>query len=463
MNDSAAPVQETHLYPPAITPPAKPLPLWRFLPTFVNNPLRAIPKAVYHEPLYAPPSMRGRMAWVTDPVLVEKILLGEHESFPKSTIEKRIFEPIIGDGILTAEGAAWRWQRRTAAPLFRHMDLLGLVPAFAAAAGRMIDTWRRSSPGSVHAIDRDMTGATFDALQSTIFAGATTAEADVLKERIGVYLEHTSWDIAYEILKFPRWLWHPAQRPMLRMASELTDTMFGMVRRERERGWPGGGLMARLGAATDPETGAPMSDAQLAHNLLTFAAAGHETTAKALTWTLYLLARAPDWQARLRAEAERVIGAGPVCREHIDQLVLTRQVVKESMRLYPPAPIMGRMAKCDVELGGRDFRAGAMFAIPIYVIHRHRKLWDDPDRFDPTRFEGARESTHARTQFMPFGFGPRLCIGMSFAMIEAIVLLATFVRDARFACAETLYPEPISRVTLHPKGGMPLAVSCLAR
>ena len=450
------------LYPPTITPPPGPLPLWRFLPTFLRNPLRALPEPAYHEPIFVPAPLKGRVAWVTDPRLVEQILLDDHESFPKSPIEKRIFEPIIGDGILTSEGQSWRWQRRTVAPLFRHADLLASVPQMAAAALRLTERWRGALPGATRPIDRDMTDTTFDVLQSTIFDGATGAEAEALKQHIGAYLERTSWDIAYEILRFPDWLWHPARQPMLRSAGALIETMRSIIAREKAKGWPGGGLMARLGAARDPETGAAMSDDQIAHNLLTFAAAGHETTAKALTWALYLLARSPLWQSRVRDEVMRVAPDGPILARHLEELAITRQVVKEAMRLYPPAPIMGRMTRRETQVGTHRFPANALLVIPIYVIHRHRKLWEDPDRFDPTRFTPEREATYARTQFMPFGFGPRTCIGISFAMIEAIVLLATFVRDARFTCAPTLRPEPLSRVTLRPKGGMPLAVDVVA-
>ena len=462
MNDALLPSAEPPLYPPTVRGPKTALPLWRFLPTFIRNPLKAIPEPVYHEPIYLPSTMRGRMAWVTDPALVDQILLDDHEDFPKTRIEKRVFERIIGDGILTSEGATWRWQRHAVAPLFRHGEILASVPAMAAAAERTVARWQSASAMTRRNIDHDMTDATFDVLASTIFAGATDAEADILKTAIGEYLERTSWDIAYEILKLPAGVWHPAQPRMMRAARLLTGTMREIVRRERSKGWPGGGLMARLGAATHPETGAPMSEEQMSHNLLPFAAAGHETTAKALTWALYLLACSPGWQRKLRSEVKHVAGVEPVTAAHVEKLTLTRQVIKETMRLYPPAPVMGRMARRDVEVGGHAFAAGAMLVIPIFVIHRHRKLWDDPDRFIPARFEIEREKKLKRTQFMPFGFGPRTCIGMSFAMIEAVVLLAHFVRSARFACDSDLSPEPLSRVTLRPKGGMPLAVELLA-
>ena len=462
MNDIAIHAEAPPLYPPTVKAPPGPLPLWRFLPTFLRNPLRALPVQVYHEPMFVPP-MGGRLAWVTEPKLVEEVLLGSHENFPKSPVERRIFKPILGDGILVAEGQSWRWQRRTVAPLFRHGDLMALVPEMSAAATRMIERWRQSPSERPRPIDRDMTDVTFDVLQSTIFDGATDLEAELVKTHIGAYLEWTSWDIAYEMLGWPEWVWHPGQRPMLRAARILETTMQGIIARARAADWPGDGLAARLGRARDPDTGEAMADGQIANNLLTFAAAGHETTAKALTWALYLLARAPDWQNQVREEARRVAGDGPITGEHIAALTITRQVMKEAKRLYPPAPVMGRMTRETTTLGGHRFAIGAMLVIPIFAVHRHRKLWDDPDLFDPMRFTTEREKCHARTQFMPFGFGPRTCIGMSFAMMEAVALLAMLVRDASFSCDGALAPEPVSRVTLRPKGGMPLAVRVLAR
>jgi cytochrome P450 len=202
-----------------------------------------------------------------------------------------------------------------------------------------------------------------------------------------------------------------------------------------------------------------MSERQLIDNLVTFLAAGHETTAKALTWTLYLLARAPDWQERIRAEAVEVAGKDPIAAGHIDALPVTRAVIKEGLRLYPPAPVMTRVAATRTKLGPETIAPGTLVVIPIYVVHRHRKLWDDPDRFDPDRFRPEREAKYPRTQFMPFGFGPRTCIGMSFAMMEATAILATLVRGAHFGWDGTHLPEPLSRVTLRPRGGMPLAVT----
>jgi cytochrome P450 len=264
------------------------------------------------------------------------------------------------------------------------------------------------------------------------------------------------------MLRLPGWVWHPAKGSMRRSAEAMRAATERIIAgRRAEKGEPGRDILGRLLSARDPETGQPMSDAQVADNLLTFIAAGHETTAKALTWTLYLLARAPEWQERVRAEVTSVFGSSRVAARDLDKLAVTMRVLKESMRLYPPAPVLTRAVGRDLDIGGHRLKQGALIIMPIYAIHRHRALWQDPDRFDPDRFLPEAEAGHLRTQFMPFGFGPRTCIGMAFAMLEATALLATLVRGARFDWDGRHSPEPVTRVTLQPKGGMPLLVTPL--
>ena len=446
------------LYPPTVVAPPEPLPLRRFLLTFVRNPLSSLPRPVYEEGILLHDNGRGGVAWVTDPALVEMVLLHASELFPKTPLEKRVFEHTLGDGILTSQGASWRWQRRTAAPLFRPADIASLVPAMTTAAADQLQRWRASPPGAVQAIDRDMTETTFQVISATMFAGSADAEAAAIVKAADKALSTISWEIAAAMLRFPGWLWYPGKYGRRRAARALRAAVATILARRRADGLEGDDLLARLARATDPETGAPMSEKQLVDNLLTFLAAGHETTAKALTWTLYLLARAPDWQARIRAEVGEIAGDGPVGAAHLDRLVLTRAVIEEAMRLYPPAPVMTRHAAVDVELGGVSVPAGTLIVIPVFAVHRHRKLWDDPDRFDPQRFMPERKAKLARTQFMPFGFGARTCIGNSFAMMEALAILATLVRGARYEWDGVHAPEPLSRVTLRPKGGMPLYV-----
>lgn len=446
------------LYPPTVKGAPRPLPLRRFLFRFVRNPLSSLPQAVYEEPIVVHDNGRAVVAWVTDPALIEKVLLSEAEQFPKTPLEKRVFEHTLGDGILTSQGNSWRWQRRTAAPLFRPADLANLVPAMSAAAEDQLLRWRASPPGSMQPIDRDMTETTFHVISATMFAGSADAEAAAILKAADKALSTISWDIAAALLRFPDWLWYPGKFGRRRAGQALREAVTAIVARRRAAGLEGDDLLARLARARDPETGAPMSEKQLVDNLLTFLTAGHETTAKALTWALYLIARAPEWQHRIRREVREVVGTAAVGAEHIDRLPITRAVLDEAMRLYPPAPVMTRQAAGAMTLGGQTIPRGTLVFIPIFAVHRHRKLWEDPDRFDPERFSPERKAKYARTQYMPFGFGARTCIGASFAIMEAVAILATLLRRADFEWDGQHAPEPLSRVTLRPKGGMPLHV-----
>jgi cytochrome P450 len=220
----------------------------------------------------------------------------------------------------------------------------------------------------------------------------------------------------------------------------------------------GDDLLAKLARASDPESGQAMADANLVDNIVAFLMAGYDTTAFALTFTLYLIARSPEWEARMHEEVVRVAGAGPVTAEHVAQLVTVQQVLNESLRLFPTAPIIARDIRKDIDFDGQRVPAGTIGIIPIYAIHRHRALWEDPDRFDPGRFDPSKPKP-SRFQFLPFGAGPRICIGASFATIEATIMLATFVRSARFALIDGADVSPVGRMFLVPRDGMRMRVT----
>lgn len=447
-------------YPPTVSPPREPLPLTRFLFRFLDNPLASVPQIAYEQPLTVYPlSGSIKVAWVCAPELTEQILLREADAFSKSPMEKRVFEKTLGDSLLTADGAHWRWQRKTMAPLFRQGEILSYVPKMAEAAGAAARRWTRAEQRE---IDQDMIDVTFQVIARTMLDEGTPADDKLLIAETHAYLARVPWEMAWTLLRLPKWLPHPATWRMNLAASRLRACIQGII--DRRRANPpaaSNDLLDRLLAARHTETGEPMTDAQLVNNLLTLLEAGHETTARALTFTLYLLARSSYWQDAVRDEVQTVVGTGAVEAHHVERLTMLRQVINESLRLYPPAPVFARQAVRPIEVGGEVFQGNDQIVIPTYAIQRHRQLWDDPDRFDPSRFAGDRLKSLPRTQFMPFGVGPRVCIGMSFAMVEAQVLLATFLQAARFKWDGRHEPEPVSRITLRPKGGMPLLVAPL--
>jgi cytochrome P450 len=343
--------------------------------------------------------------------------------------------------------------------MFRPAGLGHFVPAFVQAADAAVARWRAAGSRTVQRIDDDMTRTTFAVISSTLLPSTDESLGRMVQHHTDRLQRHAGWDILYASLKVPRWL----PRPGAREKGEAIEALRGWVMRVLEARKSGrlpgqDDLLQRLIDARDPESGTAMDDEQLVDNLLTFYLAGHETTAKALTWTLYLLAREPEWQQRLREEIEQVTGGAPLAAEHLERLVLTEQVVKEAIRLYPPAPMMGRQSIAEGELGGHRIVPGMNIQIPIYVVHRHAARWERPDAFEPERFGPEREKDIPRYQYMPFGAGPRVCIGMSFALMEAKVILAALVRSARFETVDGPEPLPVARVTLVPKGGMPLRV-----
>ncbi|HEX2650249.1 MAG TPA: cytochrome P450, partial [Burkholderiales bacterium] len=411
------------------------------------------PRAVYERDLVR---YRARV-WITAPALVRTVLLDERERYRKlSSI--RLLGPLLGRGLLTSEGAEWKWQRQAAAPVFRQADLLRLVPGFVAVATRLVERWR-ARPG-VQAIDVDTTRATLEVISSTILPSTDARLASVFERSMATFQRAAGWGILYASTGLPWWLPRPGMLSSARAIAALRHATHRLLDERRAAG-EREDLLQRLRLARDPDTGRSMDDTRLVDNLLTFYLAGHETTARALAWTLFLLSRFPEWAEKLVREISSVTGGAPVGAGHIERLVLVQQVIKESMRLYPPVPLLSRQAVADTTLGGAPVAAGTSVVMPIYVIHRHTKRWERPDQFDPTRFAPENEAKMPRYQYMPFGAGPRICIGRAFAEIEAAAILATLLRHARFSPVQGHAPEPVARVTLTPGGGMPLKVALL--
>ncbi len=403
--------------------------------------------------------------FVMDPKAVESILLDTSGSYSKQPLNDEVLGAAIGGGLLGAEGEDWRWQRRLTAPMFRAEDMLGFVPAFAAAATPLLERWKAAGPGAVQDIDRDMTRVTFQALQDTVL-GARVGEEDrrFIEEASAKFLVHSIWKVALSSLRLPRWIPHPGAREMARDARTMRDVAARVLAKARERDRGGNDLLERLITARDPATGEAMPDRLIIDNLVTFLVAGHETTSQALTWSLYLLALFPQWQERLREEVRRVVGEGAAIeRDDLAKLVLLDQAFQEAMRLYSPVPILMRLTTCPVTAGSLRLKQDAMIIIPIYVIHRHRGLWKDPLKFDPSRFAPEAKAGRPRCAYMPFGAGPRTCIGGTFAMVEGKTLLARILATARLELPEGERPLPFARITLRPRDGLKLKVTMLEK
>jgi cytochrome P450 len=444
-------------HPPRVEPAPRPPRFPFYLPRLLGNNLALIPEAAYREPVVVAPGP-PRMAFITGEEAVKEMLQSRVSEFPKGRLQNDVLGSLFGPAMVLAEGQEWRWQRAAAAPLFRHEELLGYGPIMAEAAEAVVERWRRSPAGAVQPIHRDMLRATFNVISRTMLAGGAPEVIDKVERTHSDYFRAINWRITYRMIGLPEWLPRPGAGLMRAHERCLRDeTIRHIVESRRGEAAERQDLLSRLLRSEDPQTGRAMSDDLVVGNIAAFLVGGYDTTALTLAWTLYLVSRSPEWERRMVEEIVEVAGTGPVSSDHVSRLKVVQQVLNESMRLYPTAPIVLRNIDQDTEFDGITVPAGTLGVIPIYAIHRHREYWDDPDAFDPGRFDPEIPKP-SRYRFMPFGAGPRICIGASFATIEATMMLATFVRAARFEAEPDFDPRPTGRMFLVPRSGMPLRV-----
>ena len=446
------------LYPPRVKPSAKPLRFPFNLTHLLNDNLTLIPEQAYHDDIVIVPGP-PRMAFISGSAVLETLLMNRPSEFPKGRLQNETLRPLFGNAMISSEGREWRWQRGAAAPLFRYEELLQYGPIMSDSAEAAVAKWRAAPPGTIHTVNNDMMHAAFQVISKTMLVGGAPDAIHAIEQGHADYYRGVNWWALYVLFGFPHWLPRPGGRLMRAQERRLRRVFGDLVKARRSAARGGDDLLGRMVSATDPETGRKMSDELVVDNVLAFLMAGYDTTAFSLTWTLYLISQSPQWEARMIEEIDRVVGAEPVTAAHVKKLEVVQQVLNESLRLYPTAPVIIRDINESVELGGITIPAGTIGIIPIYAIHRHRSHWDDPDRFDPDRFSPERPTKPSRYQFMPFGAGPRVCMGASFAMIEATIMLATFVRAARFEVVPGFDPQPIGRMFLIPKHGMPMRVT----
>jgi cytochrome P450 len=450
-------MQPTAMILARIDPPAQPLSLLPLLRAMVRNPIESWPRAVYREHLHRS-RMPGRDAvFVMCPSLIRRVLVDDADSFEKGAMTRRVLGPVLGDAILIAEGARWRAQRRATAPLFRREQLLDFLPLMIAAAELTRDRWLSYPVASEIDVAREMMRTTLDIVLSTMLSAASAGDPARIERAMAEYLESTSWVMALTVLGAPRWVPYPGMRKAARGRDFLKQFVAGLTSGiAHSEPDPRNDLLSLLIRANDPQTGRSMSETDVRENILTFVMAGHETTALALTWTFYLLSLHPEIEERVRSEIATVTGGTPVRGEHIDSLRYTQQVIQEAMRLYPPAPLIVREARRVLQLGTETIEPGTFVYVPVYAVHRHEEFWDRPDLFDPDRFAPEAVKARDRYVYLPFGAGPRICIGMSFAQMEATAVLAVLLSSLRLRLRPGYTPQPKLRITLRPAGGMPM-------
>ncbi|CCH31212.1 cytochrome P450 [Actinosynnema sp. NPDC047251] len=367
----------------------------------------------------------------------------------------------IGDGLLTSEGELWRKQRRATQPAFQHKRIARQAGAVAESAGRLVDRLRAGIGGPPVNLTEEVTGLTLDVL------GRTLLSEDLSRfEHIGHSFEAVQDQAMFEMVTMsavPMWVPLPHQLRFRKARRELRRVVAELAARRVEHGGhDGDDVLSRVLASVAEERDEAVGDRRLHDELVTLMLAGHETTASTLGWAFHLLDRHPEVKERVRAEARAVLGDRTPVYEDLRALRYTAMVVDEVVRLFPPVWILPRAAQADDHVGDWFVPAGADVLICPYTLHRHPGFWDRPDRFDPDRFDPAAATGRPRYAYLPFGAGPRFCVGNHLGIMEAVFTLAMITRelDLRSVPGRDVVPEPMLslrirgglRVTAHPVG-----------
>lgn len=388
----------------------------------------------------------------TDPHLAHEILVTRHQEFHKAELIRNAVAPFARNGLLTSEGDFWKRQRKLAQPAFHHQRIATYGAVVTDETQKLLTTWRT---GETRDIAHDMMALTLQVVNKTLFNVELTQQTEHIGQLMQVILEAANDRInSYH----PLWerIFQRQKRREAAALAELKQIVDKIIAEHRTQGDDKGDLLSTLLAARD-EHGEPMAESQLRDEVITLFIAGHETTANTLTWTFYLLAQNPAVTETLLAEIAPLQGQTPVVGD-LPRLPYSEQVIKEAMRLYPAAGGVLRQPLHDIELGGYRIPKGSNLAISSYAMHRDPQLFPDPLRFAPERFAPENEGNIPKYAYLPFGGGPRVCIGNSFALMEARLALITILQQwqLRLVSNQTVRAEQL--FTTRPKGGKLLMV-----
>jgi cytochrome P450 len=445
------------MIPPKPTPRPDRVSLWRYLRLFRDDILSAQPARLYRAWMAAFRTPFFRSYLCNDPALIARVLTERPDDFPKSDRISEGLRPLLGNAVFVTNGEVWKRQRRIIDPAFEGGRLRDTFPAMWAAGQAAV---ARMRPGVVE-VEEDMSHAAADVIFRTLFS--IPIEHDIATR---VFAEFRTYQRTQPILNLAAFLPLPRWFPRLhrRATKRSAAVIRGLITRLTEgraaeiaAGTAPDDLATKIMVTADPLTGARFATEEMVDQVAIFFLAGHETSASALGWALYLLALFPDVQEKVAAEAAG-LGDSPDFAV-MARLKYTRDVFREVLRLYPPVPMMVRENTCPEEMRGRQVRPGAQIVLSPWHLHRHERLWSDPDGFDPDRWQRAETRACARDAYLPFSAGPRVCTGAGFAMVEGVLLLAMLAGAFRFEIVPERVPVPVAHLTVRARDGIWLQVT----
>ncbi len=445
-------------------PPARParVSLRRYIKLFRADILSAQPARLYRAWMaeFRTPFFTSYLC--NDPELVKTVLKDRPDDFPKSDRVREGLAPLLGNSVFVTNGETWKRQRRIIDPAFEGGRLRDTFPAMWAAGQSAVARLAARADGQPVEIEAETSHAAADVIFRTLFSIPIENEVAA-----GVFREFKAHQRAQPVLNLwaliplPKWLPRLHRGEIKRTAREIRALITRLTAErmaEIEAGTAPDDLATKIMTTADPVTGATFDTAEMVDQVAIFFLAGHETSASALAWALYLAAMFPDWQERVAEEALREIDPERAEFAVVKRLANARDVFRETLRLYPPVPMMVREAACPERFRGRDVARGAQIVLSPWHQHRHERLWERPDEFDPGRFATENGKAGLRNAYMPFSAGPRVCTGAGFAMVEGPLLLAMILRAYRVELVEGRPAMPVAHLTVRGKDGIWLRI-----
>ncbi|MBC8162889.1 MAG: cytochrome P450 [Roseiflexaceae bacterium] len=434
-----------------VPPGPKPPPVIGFLPQLQRDPLGFFTSAMMKYGDF----VRVGKGWylISHPDLIKHVLQDNNRNYVKGAAVEPL-KLLVGNGLLTSEGTFWLRQRRLAQPAFHHRRIASMADTMVQLTGETLDRWQHEyGRGQRFDVATEMMALTARIIGVTMFGTDVAGRTGELYAALSTSIHFVN-QRSFSLLRLPPSVPTPKNRQFTKALASIDGLMLGIIADHRRSNKDNGDLISMLMQATDADTGEKMSDQQLLDEAKTVFLAGHETTANLLAWAFVLLSRHPAEARRLSAELRDVLGERTPTFEDVPKLRYTRMVVDETLRLYPPAWSTVRMPLSDDVIGGYRVAAGAFITISPYVTHRHPAFWINPEGFDPERFNPELPEDRPRFAYFPFGGGPRICIGSSFALMEATLLLAMIAQRFQLDLVSGHPIAPMPQVTLRPKHGV---------
>ena len=434
-------------------PPLKAASFLKTIRASKGNAFEIVPLEAFEQPVYLSKTILGQVLMVNDPEGVRRVLLDNVANYPKNDLEIEFFSAMFGEGLLSAPGPKWRVHRKVMAPSFGTRTVESYAPAMIDSALAFSQQWDALPDRAEIDIAEEMKVLTLKIICRTMFS----ADADELAGCARDALEFAQGSLEFGLLDVLPVI---GPRRIKRTVDAIRAHFKGMDaaiyrligEREKIRDEAPKDFLTRLVAAKDPDNGAGLSATEVRDEVITIFMAGHETTAVTMTWVWYLLSQHPSEEASLHEELDAVLRGRTPTVDDLPNLPYTRMIIEEAMRIYPPAPgISIRQAKEADDICGFKVSPGLQILISPWILHRHRRLWDEPERFDPTRFSKEASDKRPRFAYLPFGGGPRVCIGATLAMTEATLILAVLAQKFRLRLKEPQEVKLQTRITLRPK------------